>query len=115
MNWFRILMRFTLVFFILYLLGYVVPGFSGLTIPIIALIGAAIALALTLIERSYQFGSNWQRAVVLFLTSAVVIYFSVLFLVERPPVASAAFASLLVSLVELTFLKPIRNKKKMLS
>lgn len=111
MNWFRILVRFGLAFVVLYLLGYVVPGFSGLTLPLLALIGATVALVSALIERQFNLGSKRQRALSLFLSTVVIIYFFSLIFIGRPPVASAVIAAILLSLVEFAFPKPIRREK----
>lgn len=114
MNWFRTFVRFALAFVVLYLLGYVVPGFSGLTIPMVALFAIAIALVSAWVEHTVDFGSNMQRALTILLISGVIIYFLAFVLVGRPPVVSVAFAAILVSLVEFVFSKPIKKERKMM-
>jgi hypothetical protein len=109
-NWIRVLVRFALSFLVLYILGYVVPGFSGLTVSLLALLSIFIALVSALVERISNFRSKRQRALILLLADSAVIYLFTFAFVGRPPLVSTVFAAVLVSWVELLF--PVRPQKE---
>lgn len=111
MNWIRVLIRFAVSFVVLYVLGYIVPGFSGLTIPYLMAIGLITAIASALVEKAVKPGSARNRFLILFLISAVVIYLFSLMSVGRPPVLSTIIAALLVALVDLIYPERVHHRE----
>lgn len=103
MNWIRILIRFAMSFIVLYLLGYMVPGFSGLTMPFLILIGVIIAFVSALVEMTTHPDSSRSRALIVFLISFAVIYLFTLAVAGRPPVVSTILAALLVAVIDLIY------------
>lgn len=103
MNWARVLIRFAISFVVLYLMGYVVPGFSGLTVPLLFGISLIIALISALVEMTTHPDSARSRAFTLFLISAGLIYGFTLAVAGRPPVVSTVLAALLVAMVDLVY------------
>lgn len=103
MNWIRVFIRLAISFVVLYIMGYVVPGFSGLTVPLLLGISAIIALISAVVENTTHPESTRARAVTLFLISTGVIYIYTLAVAGRPPVVSTILAALLVAMVDLVY------------
>lgn len=104
MNWTRLFIRAVTVFVVLFVLAYVVPGFSGLTIGLLAAVSLLTALLSSLVEMGVKPDSARVRNIILFLTAAVVVYlFSMLAQNLRPPLFSALLAAALIALVDLVY------------
>jgi len=99
----RVLLRSVVAFVVLFLLGYLVPGFSGLTFPLLTMVGILVGVVAALVERTTHPHSVRGRALSLFLITGAVAYFFSWLAVGRPPVASALIAGGLVALVDLIY------------
>lgn len=104
MNWTRFLIRTVTVFVVLFVLAYVVPGFSGLTIGLLLAVSLLTALVSSLVEMGVKPDSARVRSIILFLTAAVVVYvFSMMAQNLRPPLFSTLLAAALIALVDLVY------------
>lgn len=103
MNWMRVLIRFGISFVVLYLMGYVVPGFSGLTVSLVIGLGLIIALISAVVEKMTHPDSSRGRALMLFLISAALVYIYTLVVAGRPPVVSTILVAFLVAMVDLVY------------
>lgn len=103
-NWIRLVIRAAATFIILFLLGYVVPGFSGLTIGRLAVVSLVTAAISSLVEMAVKPGSPRTRKTILFLVTAIVIYlYSMIMIDVRPPVVSTLLAAALIAGVEMVY------------
>ena len=103
-NWLRLAIRAAAAFVVLFLLGYIVPGFSGLTIGRLAVVSLVTAVLSSLVEMAVKPGSSRDRSIILFLVTAVVVYlYSLAMLNVRPPVVSTLLAAAIIAAVDLVF------------
>src|SRR5690606_8153853 len=103
-NWIRLVIRAAATFVVLFLLGYIVPGFSGLTIGRLAVVSLLTAVISSLVEMAVKPGSPRDRSIILFLVSAVVVYlYSLVMINVRPPVVSTLLAAALIAGVDLVY------------
>lgn len=104
LNWTRFLIRAATAFVVLFVLAYVVPGFSGLTIGLLLAVSLLTALVSCLVEMGVKPDSARVRSIILFLTAAVVVYvFSMSAQNVRPPVFSTLLVAALIALVDLVY------------
>ena len=75
MNWTRFMIRFASAFLVLFLLGYLIGGFSGFTYLHLAATAFLIALISAVVDLALKPHTAWERSLILFLTSAVAVYF----------------------------------------
>lgn len=109
MNITRVITRSVVAFAVLYLLGYIVPGFSGLTFTLLTVVSILVGVAAALVERTTHPRSKRGRALALFLISAAVVYFFSWVAVGRPPVVSTLIAAGLVAMVDMLY--PAEGRK----
>ena len=103
-NWIRLVIRAAATFIVLFLLGYIVPGFSGLTIGRLAVVSLVTAVLSSLVEMAVRPGSPRDRSIILFLVTAVVVYlYSLAMINVRPPVVSTLLAAAIVAGVDLVY------------
>ncbi len=103
-NRIRLVIRAAATFVVLFLLGYIVPGFSGLTIGRLAVVSLLTAVISSLVEMAVKPGSPRDRSIILFLVSAVVVYlYSLVMINVRPPVVSTLLAAALIAGVDLVY------------
>ncbi|HHU81393.1 MAG TPA: hypothetical protein GXZ26_00085 [Firmicutes bacterium] len=103
-NWIRLVIRAAATFIVLFLLGYIVPGFSGLTLGRLAAVSLLVAVISSLVEMAVRPGSPRDRSIILFLVTAVVVYlYSLAMINVRPPVVSTLLAAAIVAGVDLVY------------
>lgn len=103
MDWYRPLIRFAAATLVLLFIGYIVPGFSALTVSDIVLAAAAIALIGYLIERSFRHApSPFIRGIVGFILTALIVY-GLRYIVPdlAVPLLGALVAALLVGVIDM--------------
>lgn len=103
MDWLRPLIRFAVATLVLLFIGYIVPGFSALTVSDIVLTAAAITLIGYLIERSFGHApSPYVRAIVGFVLTAVIVY-GLRYIAPdlAVPLLGALVAALLVGVIDM--------------
>ena len=104
MNWTRLLIRSSSVFLILFLMGYLIPGFSGFTYLHLLATALLIGLTSSLVDLFLKPNTAWERSVIVFLTSAVVVYvYSMSVARMRPPLSGTVLAAALIGLIDLVF------------
>lgn len=112
MDWFRPIIRFAVATLVLLFIGYVVAGFSALTVSDIVLIAAAIALIGYLIERSFRHApSPYIRGIVGFILTAVIVY-GLRYIVPdlAVPLLGTLVAALLVGVIDM-FVPPLARER----
>lgn len=103
-NWLRLVIRAAATFIVLFLLGYVVPGFSGLTIGRLAVVSLLTAVLTLLVEMAVKPGSSRDRSIIIFLVAAVVVYLYSLVMIDvRPPVVSTLLAAAIIAAADLVY------------
>lgn|SRR5690554_1284089 len=103
-NWIRLLIRAAATFVVLFLLGYIVPGFSGLTIGRLAAVSLLTAVISSLVEAAAKPDSARDRSIILFIVAAVAVYlFSMATLNVRPPVVSTLLAAAIIAGIDLVY------------
>lgn len=104
MNWTRFMIRFASAFLVLFLLGYLIGGFSGFTYLHLAATAFLIALISAVVDLALKPHTAWERSLILFLTSAVAVYFYAMMVGRmRTPLSGTALAAALIGLVDLVF------------
>ena len=103
-NWIRLVIRAAATFIVLFLLGYIVPGFSALTIGRLAVVSLLTAVISSLVEMAVKPGSPRDRSIILFLVTAVVVYlYSMVMIDVRPPIVSTLLAAAIIVSVDLIY------------
>jgi hypothetical protein len=103
-NWIRLVIRAAATFIVLFLLGYIVPGFSALTIGRLAVVSLLTAVISSLVEMAVKPGSPRDRSIILFLVTAVVVYlYSMVMIDVRPPIVSTLLAAAIIAGVDLVY------------
>lgn len=104
MNWTRFLTRAASAFLILFLLGYLIAGFSGFTYFHLLVTAFLIGLISALVDSVVKPHTAWERSLIVFLTSAVVVYFYAMLVAKmRAPLSGTALAAALIGLVDLIY------------
>ncbi|HEY8345026.1 MAG TPA: phage holin family protein [Bacillota bacterium] len=104
MNWTRLIIRFVSAFLVLFLLGYLIGGFSGFTYLHLTVTAFLTALISALADLALKPHTAWERSLILFLTSAVAVYFYAMLVGKmRTPLSGTALAAALIGLVDLVF------------
>lgn len=114
MDWYRPIIRFAVATLVLLFIGYMVPGFSALTVPDIVLAAAAIALIGYLIERSFRHApSPYVRGIVGFVLTAIVVY-GLRYIVPdlAVPLLGALVAALLVGVIDMFVPSTFRERTR---
>lgn len=113
MNWIRFVIRAVASFVVIFLLGYIVPGFSGFTYTHLLISSILVALAASLADMALRPESRRQRSIILFVASAVVIYlYSIIAVDVRPPLASTLLAGVAIGFVDWIFPEHPREERK---
>jgi len=104
LNWTRLLIRSASAFLILFLMGYLIPGFSGFTYLHLLATALVVGLTSSLVDLFIKPNTAWERSVIVFLTSAVVVYvYSMLVARMRPPLSGTVLSAALIGLIDLVF------------
>lgn len=100
MNWVSLAIRAALGFAVLFLLGYIVPGFSGYTLTHLLIAGIVLGFLSTMAENVFFADNPRKESILLLAVSAVTIYFySILFIRQRPPLVSTLLAAGLITVL----------------
>lgn len=113
MNWSRLLIRGAASFVSLFLLGYVLPGFSGFTYLHLLIASAILAAVASFVEMMVKPETAKQRSTILFITAAVVIYaYSMIVVKVRPPLVSTILAAAAIGAIDLLYPETLEAGKE---
>lgn len=98
MNWISVAVRAVLGFAVLFLLGYLLPGFSGFTLTHLLITGILLGFLSTMAEMAFLADDSRKESTLLLATSAATIYlYSLLFVGQRPPLVGTLLAAGLIT------------------
>lgn len=114
MDWSRLLIRFAVSFIFLYLAGYIIAGFSVLTVPIIfiaALVISVLSYVVELVITSPV--TNYSHALVSFVVSFLVLV-AARYMIPGSDITffGSIIVSLLIAAVDLFLPEKEANKEK---
>ncbi len=99
MNWVSVAVRAVLGFAVLFLLGYLYPGFSGFSIIHLLINGILVGVLSTLAETAFLADHPGKESTVLLVVSAATIYlYSLLLVGQRAPLVGTVLAAGLITI-----------------
>jgi len=100
MNWVSVAVRAVLGFAILFILGYLYPGFSGFSITHLLINGILLGVLSTMAEMAFLADHPRKESTVLLVVSAATIYlYSLLIVGQRAPLVGTVLAAGLITVI----------------
>lgn len=112
MGIFVLLIRFLIPFVVLYTIGYLVPGFSALTVLWLILLAMLILIGDLIVIAAFGTRVNqWGRLIIHFLTAAFII-FTVTLAIQggHVPLGGSLLAAAVIAGLNLVLVRPFRMK-----
>ncbi len=111
MNWTRLIVRGVVGFAALFILGYIVPGFSAFTYTHLLFVSLLAAVLSTMAENVFLTETPLKKSTLLFVISAVTIYFySLLFIKVRMPLVSTILVAAIIGVVDYFYQKTVTEE-----
>ncbi len=108
------ILRFLIPFIVLYTIGYLVPGFSALTILWILVLAALITIGEWLVIRVFKERLNSAGGLIINFLLATLVIFTVTLVIEggNVPLGGALMAAVIIAGLDLILIKPeIMNRR----
>lgn len=111
MNWTRLIVRGVVGFAAIFLLGYIVPGFSAFTYTHLLFVSLLVAILSTMAENVFLTDTPLKKSTLLFVISAVTIYFySLLFIKVRMPLVSTILIAAIIGVADYFYQKAVTEE-----